>query len=108
VPPFGRGTKEGNGVVAIKASYAGCHFDEIWRTKLGDGNQAPPLVVGDVVFAGGGSEGLYALDGRSGGVLWSAPTDGASTFGPLIEARRTLFAPVGDSIRAYSLSVASG
>ena len=101
------GEKDGNGVVAIKASYLGCHFDEIWRTSLGDGNQAPPLVVGDVVFAGG-SEGLYALDGRSGAVLWSEPTGGASTFGPLIEARRTLFAPVGDELRAYSLSAASG
>jgi outer membrane protein assembly factor BamB len=98
------GEKDGNGVVAIKASYLGCHFDELWRTSLGDGNQTPPLVVGDVVFAGGGSEGLYALDGRSGAVLWSAPTDGASTFSPLIEARRTLFAPVGDELRAYSLS----
>jgi outer membrane protein assembly factor BamB len=109
VPPLGRdeGTKEGNGVVAIKARYASCRFDEIWRTNLGDGNQAPPLVVGDVVFAGGGTEGLYALDGRSGAVLWSAPTDGASTFSPLIEARRTLFAPAGDSIRAYSLSAAA-
>jgi hypothetical protein len=98
------GTKTGNGIAAIKASYLGCRFDEIWRTSLGDGNQAPPLVVGDVVFAGGGSQGLYALDGRSGAILWSAPTGGAGTFSPLIEARRTLFAPVGSEIRAYSLS----
>ena len=97
-------TKDGNGVVAIKATYLGCHFDEIWRTSIGDGNQAPPLVVGDVVLAGGGSEGLYALDGRTGDVLWTAPTDGESTFSPLIEARRTLYAPVGDGLRAYSLS----
>ena len=98
------GAKTGNGVVAIKAGYLGCHFEEIWRTAIGDGNQAPPLVVGNVVFAGGGTEGLYALDGRTGAVLWTQPTDGASTYSPLIEARRTLFAPVGDGIRAYSLS----
>jgi outer membrane protein assembly factor BamB len=98
------GVNIGNGLVAIKATYERCRFAEIWRRSLGDGNQAPPLVVGDVVFAGGGSQGLYALDGRSGAVLWSASTDGVSTFSPLIEARRTLIAPVGGEIRAYSLN----
>ena len=101
------GARQGDGVVAIKSTYLGCHFEEIWRTSIGEGNQAPPLLVGDVVFAGGGREGIYALDGRTGRILWSAPTDGARTFSPLIEARRTLFAPVGSGIRAYSLS-ASG
>jgi outer membrane protein assembly factor BamB len=104
---FRQSQKVGNGIVAIKASYLGCQLGEIWRTSIGDGNQAPPLVVGDVVFAGGGSEGLYALDGRSGSVLWSEPTHGAPTFSPLIEARRTLYAPVGGGIRAYSLSGAA-
>src|SRR5256714_4792453 len=52
---------------------------------------------------GGGAEGLYALDGRTGATLWSAPTDGETTYSPLIEARRTLFAPIGDGIRAYWL-----
>src|SRR5919206_2745944 len=49
------GTKVGNGIVAIKATYTGCRFLEVWRTAIGRGNQAPPLVVGNVVFAGGGS-----------------------------------------------------
>jgi len=97
--------KVGNGIAAIKATYTGCRFFEVWRTATGDGNQAPPLLVGDVVFAGGGTEGLYALDGRTGAMLWTQPTDGETTYSPLIEARRTLFAPVGDGIRAYSLSV---
>jgi outer membrane protein assembly factor BamB len=91
-------------VIAFKATYTGCRFFELWRTAIGHGNQAPPLVVGNVVFAGGGTEGLYALDGRTGAVLWTQPTDGKKTYSPLIEAGRTLFAPVGDEIRAYSLS----
>jgi outer membrane protein assembly factor BamB len=98
------GDKVGDGITALKATYTGCRFLELWRTAIGDRNQAPPLVVGDLVFAGGGSEGLYALDGRTGAVLWSAPTDGETTYSPLIEARRTLYAPVGDGVRAYSLS----
>ena len=98
------GTKTGDGVIAFKATYTGCRFTELWRTAIGHGNQSPPLVVGNVVFAGGGTEGLYVLDGRTGAVLWSAPTDGETTYSPLIEARRTLFAPVGKGVRAYWLS----
>jgi outer membrane protein assembly factor BamB len=97
------GDKVGDGIAALKATYTGCRFFEVWRTAIGAGNQAPPLLVGDVVFAGGGTEGLYALDGRTGAVLWSTPTDGETTYSPLIEARRTLFAPVGDGVRAYWL-----
>jgi outer membrane protein assembly factor BamB len=97
------GDKVGDGIAALKTTYTGCRFVEVWRRPIGAGNQAPPLVVGDVVFAGGGTEGLYALDGRTGAVLWSTPTDGETTYSPLIEAHRTLFAPVGDGIRAYWL-----
>jgi outer membrane protein assembly factor BamB len=98
-------TKIGNGVAAIKATYEGCLFNEVWRTNVGDGNQAPPLVVGDVVFVGGGTGGLYALDGRTGTILWEALTDGDRTFSPVIEARRTLFAPVGNGVRAFGFGV---
>src|SRR5207253_10145570 len=96
-------TPSGNGVAAVKFSYVGCGAGEVWRTPIGDGNQAPPLVVNDVVFSGGGTEGFYALDARSGKILWSAATDGALTLAPLIEARGVLFAPAGGSLRAYAL-----
>src|SRR5919204_3521527 len=97
------GTKAGDGIVAVKTGFKSCRFREAWRTAIGAGNQAPPLVVGDVVFAGGGREGLYALDGSTGKVLWTQATDGARTFSPLVEARGRLFAPVGNGIRAYGL-----
>ena len=93
----------GNGIAAIKFSYVGCVFGEFWRTPIGGGNQAPPLVVDDVVFGGGGREGLYALDARTGRVIWSDSTDGGRTIAPLIEARGLLFAPAGAELRAYSL-----
>ena len=92
-----------NGVAAIEFSYLGCGFGELWRTPIGAGNQAPPLIVDDVVFSGGGREGLYALDGRTGKVIWSDSTAGLPTLAPLIEARGILFAPVGAGLRAYSL-----
>jgi outer membrane protein assembly factor BamB len=98
------GSKTGDGIVAIKTGFKTCRFREAWRTAIGAGNQAPPVVVGDVVFAGGGRGGvLYALNGATGAVLWTQETDGARTFSPLIEARKRLLAPVGSGIRAYSL-----
>jgi outer membrane protein assembly factor BamB len=102
------GEKTGDGVVAVKTGFKTCRFREAWRTPIGIGNQAPPLVVGDVVFAGGGrGGGLYALDGETGAVLWTQATDGARTFSPLIEARKRLFAPVGAGIRAYAVEAGS-
>ena len=98
------GEKTGDGIVAVKTGFKTCRFREAWRTPIGVGNQAPPLVVGNVVFAGGGRQGgLYALDAVTGAVLWTEPTDGERTFSPLIEARKRLFAPVGAGIRAYAL-----
>jgi outer membrane protein assembly factor BamB len=73
---FGAAGALGNGVRAFRVT-AGCRFTEMWAAALGDGNQATPLVVGDVVFATGGKPGgFYALDTRNGARLWSAPTVG--------------------------------
>ena len=56
---------------------SGCRFTDVWAAALGDGNQATPLVVVDVVFATGGKPGgFFALDARNGARLWSAPTAG--------------------------------
>src|SRR5213082_1105754 len=49
----------------------------------------------DVVFSGGGTEGIYALDGRTGKMIWSAATGDELTIAPLIEARGVVFAPAG-------------
>jgi outer membrane protein assembly factor BamB len=73
---FGAAGPLGNGVRAFQVT-AGCRFTEAWAAPLGDGSQATPLVVGDVVFATGGKPGgFFALDVRNGARLWSAPTDG--------------------------------
>ena len=73
---FGSGGRLGNGVRAFEV-VAGCRFESTWAQPVGDGNQAQPLVVGDVVFATGGRPGgFYALDARNGARLWSASTAG--------------------------------
>jgi outer membrane protein assembly factor BamB len=63
---FGDRGRLGNGVRAFRFA-AGCRLQPVWAEALGDGNQATPLVVGDVVFATGGSSGgFFALDARNG------------------------------------------
>jgi outer membrane protein assembly factor BamB len=66
----------GNGVTAWHVD-PGCGLRPIWSRALGDGNQATPLVVGDVLFAtGGGPGGFFALNAANGSLLWSHPTEG--------------------------------
>lgn len=67
-----------------------CTFPQAWRSAFGSGNQAPPVVTGDVAFVGGGrSGGFGALSVRNGRLLWSYPTD-TQTISPLIEVARTV------------------
>ncbi|HXY84286.1 MAG TPA: PQQ-binding-like beta-propeller repeat protein [Gaiellaceae bacterium] len=73
---FGGGKRLGNGVQALKVE-PGCTFRKTWAVPVGDGNQATPLVVGDVVFATGGKPGGFAAFGAANGAhLWAAPTAG--------------------------------
>jgi outer membrane protein assembly factor BamB len=73
----------GNGVTAWHVD-KGCGFRPLWKALTGQGNQATPLVVGNVVFDGGGKTGgFYAFNGVKGLPLWSYPTDGR-TVGSMI------------------------
>ena len=70
------GKRLGNGVRAFHVD-PGCGFRPIWSKALGDGNQATPLVVGNVLFATGGKTGgFYALAAATGASLWSYATTG--------------------------------
>jgi outer membrane protein assembly factor BamB len=72
------GRRLGNGVRAFHVD-PGCGFRPIWSKALGDGNQAKPLVVGNVLFATGGEPGgFFALTAGSGQRLWFYPTKGAT------------------------------
>jgi outer membrane protein assembly factor BamB len=79
------GQRLGNGVRAFGVG-AGCTFTAAWAAPVGDGNQATPLVVGDVVFATGGTPGGYAaFSAAAGDTLWKA-----STLGPTVSALITV------------------
>ena len=83
------GKRLGNGVRAFHVD-PGCGFRPIWSKALGDGNQATPLVVGNVLFATGGKTGgFYALAAATGVGLWSYATTGR-TVAPTITVGGTV------------------
>ena len=85
----GRQIGDGVGAFAIDSK---CRFHYRWKRRVGFGNEPPPLIVGEVVFAPGGDAGGYtALAARTGRVLWRFPTD-SSTWAPAIAAGGRIFA----------------
>jgi outer membrane protein assembly factor BamB len=96
------GKKIGDGVQAFSVD-AHCKVKRRWLTVVGEGQEPPPLVVGDVVFAPGGDKGGYtALDARTGKPLWRFTT-AWGTISPAIAAGSRIFAgDLGGTIRAFA------
>jgi putative pyrroloquinoline-quinone binding quinoprotein/putative pyrroloquinoline-quinone-binding quinoprotein len=81
----------GDGVGAFSFD-SHCRIKRRWMTSVGLGNEPPPLVLGDVVFAPGGDAGGYALlAARTGRVLRRFKTQ-ANTWAPAIAAGGSIFA----------------
>jgi outer membrane protein assembly factor BamB len=53
---------------------------EVWRTTKDDSgflsSETTPVLVGDTVFAASADTQIYAVDARTGGLLWRVPGDG--------------------------------
>jgi outer membrane protein assembly factor BamB len=81
-----------------------CTFIPIWRRAFGSGTQPAPVVLGDVLFAAGGDAGGYAaIDARSGALLRTFATGGASTLAPPIAVgRRIVTADFDGVVRVYA------
>lgn len=94
--------RKGLGVVALRV-LPNCTITPTWSAATGDLNQVAPIVVNDVVFAGGGTNSLYALDALTGKQLWREDTGKNATATPIIEVNGTVFTVVGSELRAYSL-----
>lgn len=86
------GSRLGTGVMAL-AFRSGCKVRPVWSAVVGDGPQPPPLVVGNVVVAAGGSTGGYEAHAASDGLLlWKFPTPGAAALGSPSAADGKIFA----------------
>jgi outer membrane protein assembly factor BamB len=95
------GKRLGNGVRAFHVD-PGCGFRPIWSKALGDGNQAKPLVVGNVLFATGGKPGgFYALAAANGVSLWSYATTGSTVAAMITVAGTVLGADTEGTVYAF-------
>ena len=100
------GRRLGNGVRAFHVD-TGCGFRPIWSKALGDGNQAKPLIVGNVLFATGGKTGgFYALAAANGLSLWSYPTSGSTVAAMITVGGTVLGADTKGTVYAFRPSPA--
>jgi outer membrane protein assembly factor BamB len=90
------GESLGDGVTALTFN-ASCHLRASWQTAVGDGTQPPPIVLGDVLFAAGGSGGWSVINAATGDVLWHADT-ASLTLAPPIAADGRIFAGGYDGV----------
>ncbi len=98
--------KETEGFGAVRA------FDpktgqQKWEYKMLDVTDAGILTTAtDVLFSGGREGYFYALDGRSGDLLWKANVGGAVTSGPIsysVNGKQYIAVSAGSSLLVYGL-----
>jgi outer membrane protein assembly factor BamB len=71
---------------------------------VGRGPKAPPLVVDDALFVPGGLyPDVFALDARSGGILWRSTMPGPVLCPPAFANGTVLFADVTGTLSAFGL-----
>ena len=79
-----------------------CAYASEYQKSIGIGNQPPPLVIGDIVFATGGDAGGYfALAARTGRILWHFPTAGATYSPPIAAGGRIFGAELDGTMHAF-------
>ena len=83
------------------------HQDEIWRSKMSMGMLTSRLIMnGNYLYYACEDENLYALDKKSGSVLWSCKI--AGTPGRIFINRDVLFITGGSDGRLYQISKETG
>ncbi|MHB8642913.1 MAG: outer membrane protein assembly factor BamB family protein [Gaiellaceae bacterium] len=94
------GSSLGDGVSAV-AFTTTCNVRVRWQAVTGDGTQPPPLVLGDVVFAAGGSGGWSALDATTGDLLWHEATTAPTLAPPIAVDGRVIAGDYAGVLRAF-------
>jgi hypothetical protein len=96
------GAKVGDGIGAYTID-SRCRFSRQWVTTVGVGEEPPPLVAGNVVFAPGGDGGGFtALDARNGKYLWRLATVDATISPPIAVGGLIVAGDYGGTLRAFA------
>ena len=82
-------------------------LDPVWEFRMGDITWAGVLsTAGDVVFSGGKEGYFFALDARSGELLWRASLGGQVNSGPMsyaIDGRQYIAISAGTALFTFAL-----
>jgi outer membrane protein assembly factor BamB len=98
------GRQIGDGVAAFTID-SKCRFHLRWKRRVGFGNEPPPLILGEVVFAPGGDAGGYtALAARTGRVLWRFPTHGMTWSPPIAAGGRIFSGDLDGVLHSFALA----
>ena len=111
VPPFGRGAirnslneEDGYGTVQAIDPKTG---EQKWEFKMTDVTDAGVLTTASGLVFSGGREGyFFALDARTGALLWKANLGGRVTSGPMTFSagdRQYVAVTAGNSLFAFAL-----
>ena len=98
-----RGESLGDGVAAI-AFTTSCRLVLRWQAVTGDGTQPPPIVLGETVFAAGGSGGWSVLAAATGEVLWHRSTTSQTLAPPIAADGRIFAADASGTLHAFGIA----
>ena len=102
--PNAKTEEEGYGVVR---AFDMRTLDQKWEFKMNDITWAGVLsTAGDVVFSGGREGYFFALDARSGELLWKIPLGGQVNSGPMsysVNGRQYIAVAAGTALFSFAL-----
>ncbi|WHX38711.1 carboxypeptidase regulatory-like domain-containing protein [Mesobacillus sp. AQ2] len=84
---------------------------ELWTVKIGSSNRSSPTIEGDKVYLSGGQDGkMYALDLKSGSIVWTANTGAIGVYESPLYIDGTLFvaSDLGDQAKLIALNAETG
>jgi outer membrane protein assembly factor BamB len=79
---------------------------EVWRTNITNGVEASGTLINDRLFVGGNDGYFYAINAKTGSVLWTFPTRIETLAEPLLEEGILYFLTGNNTL--YALDAASG
>ncbi|CAM4017072.1 carboxypeptidase regulatory-like domain-containing protein [Mesobacillus thioparans] len=84
---------------------------ELWTVKIGSSNRSSPTIEGDKVYLSGGQDGkIYALDLKSGSIVWTANTGAKGVYESPLYIDGTLFvaSDLGEKAKLFALNAETG
>ncbi|MBN1904778.1 MAG: PQQ-binding-like beta-propeller repeat protein [Deltaproteobacteria bacterium] len=81
-------------------------LEPVWRFKAGEGVKSSPAIVNNIVYIGSSDKHIYAIDIKSGKLIWSRPLDDEIEASPLVIDKTVYIGTLAGTI--YALDSETG